>query len=66
MITSASAHPTSIATDDEVYWVPPYWEPVIEGYEGKVVDPTGAGNAFMGGLAAALDDGRDLHEGDPC
>ena len=30
----------------------------------KVVDPTGAGNAFMGGLAAAIRVGCDIEEGD--
>lgn len=28
-----------------------------------MVDPTGAGNGFMGGLAAALDDGLDVQQG---
>ncbi|KAK8858588.1 hypothetical protein IAR55_002817 [Kwoniella newhampshirensis] len=46
----------------EVKWVPAYWNEKREGYKEKVVDPTGAGNAFMGGLAAALDEGNDLDE----
>ena len=28
-----------------------------------VVDPTGAGNAFMGALGAALDEGKSAEEG---
>jgi sugar/nucleoside kinase (ribokinase family) len=36
----------------------------MPGYKTKVVDPTGAGNAFMGGLMAALDEGKDMHEGE--
>lgn len=47
----------------EVHWVPAYWSPGVEGYEGKVIDPTGAGNSFMGGLCAALDSGLDVLEG---
>jgi len=43
--------------------VEPYWRPGHDGAEGRVVDPTGAGNAFMGGLGAALDDGKDVLEG---
>ena len=31
--------------------------------ESKVIDPTGAGNAFMGGLAAAILKGHDVEEG---
>jgi sugar/nucleoside kinase (ribokinase family) len=30
----------------------------------KVVDPTGAGNGFMGALAAALGEGESLREGE--
>ena len=41
-------------------WVPPY-HPADST---KVVDPTGAGNAFMGALAAALGQGEDLGEGE--
>lgn len=46
-----------------VYWAPAFWHPDMAGYKNKVVDPTGAGNAFMGGLMAALDEGKDMHEG---
>jgi sugar/nucleoside kinase (ribokinase family) len=58
-------HTDSDAEEEEaqVIWVPPYWIPGMEGYESKVVDPTGAGNAFMGGLGAALDQGLNLHDG---
>jgi sugar/nucleoside kinase (ribokinase family) len=47
-----------------VHWVPAYWTPGADGYEGAVVDPTGAGNAFMGGLMAALDEGKGIDEGE--
>lgn len=47
-----------------VHWAPPFWEPGMVGYERAVVDPTGAGNAFMGGLMAALDEGKDMHDGE--
>ncbi|OXG83439.1 hypothetical protein C349_03002 [Cryptococcus neoformans var. grubii Br795] len=46
----------------EVKWVPAYWNKERDGYEGKVVDSTGAGNAFMGGIAAALSEGKSLDE----
>nr|XP_019012750.1 uncharacterized protein I206_02245 [Kwoniella pini CBS 10737]OCF51531.1 hypothetical protein I206_02245 [Kwoniella pini CBS 10737] len=47
----------------EVRWIPAYWNVHREGWnQEKVVDPTGAGNAFMGGLAAALDSGKGLDE----
>lgn len=39
-------------------WVPPYHD--ADG--GKVVDPTGGGNAFLGGLAVALARARALEE----
>lgn len=40
-------------------WVPPYHTSVD-----RVIDPTGAGNAFMGALAAALGEGKSLEEGE--
>ncbi|TXT13553.1 hypothetical protein VHUM_00920 [Vanrija humicola] len=46
-----------------VYWVQPFWVKGMAGWDKAVVDPTGAGNAFMGGLMAALDEGKDMHEG---
>ncbi|WWC88679.1 uncharacterized protein L201_003592 [Kwoniella dendrophila CBS 6074] len=47
----------------EVKWIPAYWNPQRTGWkQGKVVDPTGAGNAFMGGLAAALNMNLSLDE----
>ncbi|WWC62556.1 uncharacterized protein I303_105152 [Kwoniella dejecticola CBS 10117] len=61
-----AATPTTPHNQDrrpDVKWVPAYWNPQREGWsEGKVVDPTGAGNAFMGGLAAAVDRGYLLDE----
>lgn len=47
----------------EVKWVPAYWNKERNGYAEKAVDPTGAGNAFMGGVAAALSEGTSLDEG---
>lgn len=44
--------------DDKVYWCPAYWTD-----QKQVVDVTGAGNSFLGGLTAALDEGNDMHEG---
>jgi hypothetical protein len=44
-------------------WVPAYYG---KGYEGdggeKVVDPTGGGNTFLGGLAVALARGKPIEE----
>ncbi|OCF43575.1 hypothetical protein I317_02593 [Kwoniella heveanensis CBS 569] len=51
-----------IDVDFDVRWSPAFWHPGREGYEAKIVDPTGAGNAFMGGLAAGLDQGKSLDE----
>lgn len=52
-------------TDTTPVWVPAYWQPDVQGWKDGdvVVDPTGAGNAFMGGLGAALTKGKDLDEG---
>lgn len=47
-----------------VYWAPAFWQPDMAEYQTKVVDPTGAGNAFMGGMMAALDEGKSMHEGE--
>lgn len=47
-----------------VYWVPAFWTPEQAGYQGSVVDPTGAGNAFCGGLMAALSMGQSLADGE--
>ncbi|RXK37627.1 hypothetical protein M231_05103 [Tremella mesenterica] len=44
----------------KVIWIPAYWD---KSDEEKKVDPTGAGNAFMGGVCAALHKGLDLHQG---
>lgn len=48
----------ALTGSDDVRWCPAYWKD-----QRKVVDPTGAGNAFMGGLVAALDEGKNMHEG---
>lgn len=44
----------------QTHWVPAYWSDD----QSRVVDPTGAGNGFLGGLAAALDEGLDVHTGE--
>ena len=44
----------------EVRWVPAYW---TEAQIDQVVDVTGAGNGFLGGLCAALDEDLDIHDG---
>lgn len=49
--------------ETEVHWVPPYFTPSDAEYEKRIVDPTGAGNAFMGGVCAAIHMGLDVHEG---
>lgn len=52
--------------EEEVEWVPAYWSAGAEeaDWESRIVDPTGAGNAFCGAMAAALDKGEDLREGE--
>lgn len=45
----------------KVEWIPPYWQ---AGFEDKIVDPTGAGNSFMGGCGAALMQGHEVREGE--
>ena len=59
----------SSVTLDDVRWVPAYWDSMEDGDTSgsreKVVDPTGAGNAFMGGLGAALESGQSLRHGMP-
>lgn len=47
------------AEPGRIHWIPAYWSED----QTKVVDPTGAGNGFMGGLSAALDEGLDLRQG---
>lgn len=47
-----------ISKTDEHRWLPPYYETESP----KVVDPTGAGNAFLGALAAGLKIGLSLSE----
>ncbi|KAM4064772.1 pfkB family carbohydrate kinase domain-containing protein [Hirsutella rhossiliensis] len=39
-----------------------YWIPAYHQDPGKVVDPTGGGNAFLGGLAVALARGHSLED----
>lgn len=48
---------------EDVRWVPAFWDASLPGSGDKVVDPTGAGNAFVGGLGAALLEGHGIHEG---
>lgn len=49
---------------NQVEWIPAYWSPDFPGARDKVIDPTGAGNAYCGALAAALADHLDLGEGE--
>jgi len=42
-------------------WIPAYFQGGEEG-EHKVVDPTGGGNGFLGGLAVALARGKSIEE----
>jgi sugar/nucleoside kinase (ribokinase family) len=44
-----------------VHWVPAYW---TRATSDRVVDPTGAGNGFLGGLCAGLDEGVSVEEGE--
>lgn len=39
-------------------WLPPFYDPTSP----KIVDPTGAGNAFLGALTVSLQDGMGLSE----
>lgn len=41
-------------------WIPAYW--TKDDAADKVVDPTGGGNTFLGGLAAALARGKSMEE----
>lgn len=50
---------TLTSEPDRTHWIPAYWTD-----SAKVVDPTGAGNGFMGGLSAALDSGLDITTGE--
>ena len=61
--TAMQANVSSLSLAD-VKWIPAYWSADTPGVEGKVVDPTGAGNSFMGGLGAALDRGFNIEEGE--
>ena len=54
---------TETTEETQVHWVPAYWDPAVPDSKSRVVDPTGAGNAFMGAMCAALDEGHDVHEG---
>ncbi|EKC97735.1 host-pathogen interaction-related protein [Trichosporon asahii var. asahii CBS 8904] len=56
--------PPGTLTNDTLDAVPVYWGAPFHQSQDKVKDPTGAGNAFMGGLMAALYEGKDIHEGE--
>ncbi|KAK3323605.1 Ribokinase-like protein [Cercophora scortea] len=43
-------------------WIPAYYRREEESGSTKVVDPTGGGNTFLGGLAVALARGRTIEE----
>jgi sugar/nucleoside kinase (ribokinase family) len=49
------------SSPQSVHWVPAYW---TESEIDQVVDVTGAGNGFLGGLCAGLDEGRDVIDGE--
>lgn len=44
-----------------VHWVPAYWS---SDQSDQVVDVTGAGNGFLGGLCAGLDEGMIIRDGE--
>lgn len=46
---------------DDVCWVPAYW---TSDRADRVVDVTGAGNGFLGGFCAGLDEGMDVRQGE--
>jgi hypothetical protein len=48
--------------DNEPDWGIWTWVPAYHGDSSKVIDPTGGGNAFLGGLAVALARGKGLEE----
>ncbi|ORY24307.1 Ribokinase-like protein [Naematelia encephala] len=58
--TSSSSVAPLLASGHDIRWVPAYWQVGMEGYKDKVVDPTGCGNAFMGGLAAAFEKNENI------
>jgi len=49
------------SSPQSVHWVPAYW---TESQIHQVVDVTGAGNGFLGGLCAGLDEGKDVRDGE--
>lgn len=46
-------------------WIPAFWESAANEptHDSHVVDVTGAGNAFLGGLSAGLSFTSDVYEG---
>ena len=54
-----------VASGSCSHWLPPYYEPVGEAPKKsspKIVNPTGAGNAFVGAFTVALLDTRDMYQ----
>ncbi len=54
-----------VASGSCSHWLPPYYEPVGEASKKispKIVDPTGAGNAFVGAFTVAFLDTRDMYQ----
>ena len=49
------------SSPQSVHWVPAVW---TESEIDQVVDVTGAGNGFLGGLCAGLDEGFDVRDGE--
>ena len=51
-----------IASQKKSFWCPAYYEEQGESHNGRVIDPTGAGNAFLGAFAVGFLQKNSLHE----
>ncbi|KAH8830317.1 Ribokinase-like protein, partial [Flagelloscypha sp. PMI_526] len=51
-----------VLTSSVKRWIPAYWNADEPVHQGNVVDVTGAGNSFLGGLAAGLKEVGDVFE----
>ena len=63
IIVRAGERGCFVASGSCSHWLPPYHEPVGEAHKissPKVVDPTGAGNAFVGAFTIGFLDTRDM------
>ena len=64
IIVRAGERGCFVAAGSCSHWLPPYYEPVGEAHKKlspNVVDPTGAGNTFVGAFATAFLDTRDMY-----